>query len=111
MAKSMVVRSKSAPMSQLFGGLHIDPSTDTFEIQGAAGVISIVVKRPNGNVQTATIRAKARLTEWSNFERTEMSRAERQNLVKQMRRTGLTQSAIAKKLGISQPTVSLDLKN
>ncbi len=109
MAKSLM-SVQSAPMSRLFGGLQIEPSTDTFEIQGAAGVISITVKKANGAVQTATIRAKGRMTEWSNFERSGMSTAERQKLVKQMRRTGLTQSAIAKKLGVSQPTVSLDLK-
>lgn len=84
------VHAHSAPMPSLFGGLQIDPRSDTFLIEGSVGVISVSVRRPNGDVQTATVRAGGRLTEWSNFEPGRISVDERRRLVRDMRRAGLT---------------------
>ncbi len=94
------------------GGLQIDMSKEFFTIEGGAGVLFASVKRANGDVQTARTRAsgKGRLTEWTSFESGGMSADERRNLIKQMRKGGLTQTAIGKMLGVSQPTVSLDLR-
>lgn len=110
MAKSLSPQRNPPPMLSLFGGLQIDPRIDAFQIEGSAGVISVSVRRPNGDVQTATVRAEGRMTEWSNFEPRGMSADRRRRLVKEMRRAGLSQSTIAKKLGVSQATVSLDLR-
>lgn len=110
MSRSTVQASRPVSAFPILGGLQINPITDTFRIEGSAGVIAVFVKRPNGDVQTAKTRAGGRLTEWTNFEPAGMSVSERRRLVRDMRRDGLSQSAIANLLGVSQPTVSLDLK-
>ncbi len=104
------VNTRPTSASFLFGGLQIDPRTSTFRIEGSAGVISASVRKANGDVQTARTRAGGRLTEWTRFDPAGMSAEERRRLVKEMWRSGLKQSAIANMLGVSQPTVSLDLR-
>ena len=90
--------------------LSIDPRRDTFKITGSSGVISAHVRKADGEVISLRVRARGSFRQLTNFEASELSLPERRRLEREMYKDGLSQAAIADLLGVSQATVSLDLK-
>jgi hypothetical protein len=90
--------------------LSIDPQHDTFKITGSSGVISRHVRKSDGEVISLRVRARGSFRELTTFDANELSVPERRRLERDMYKDGLSQSAIADLLGLSQATVSLDLK-
>jgi len=90
--------------------IKIDPRSDTYVIKGGAGVAVAHVKKPNGEVQSMHIRTDGALQQFTRFDPNQISVAERRNLEKSLYQKGMSQSDIADLLGVSQATVSLDLK-
>lgn len=91
--------------------LNISPVTDKFVIKGASGVAVAHVQKPNGHVYSARVQANGALQQFTQFDANRLSVQERRELESQLHnRDNLTQSEIADLLGVSQATVSNDLK-
>lgn len=84
--------------------------SDDVKLRIRNGVISASVKRADGRVQSATSMLGGQFRQLTDFDPAGLSLAERQKLVKKLRRDGLKQTAIADLIGVSQATVSLDLR-
>jgi len=90
--------------------LSIDPQKDTYVIKGGAGVAVAHVRKPTGEVQSVHVRANGALQQFTQFNPASISVAERRELEKDLHEKGMSQSDIADMLGVSQATVSLDLR-
>ncbi len=97
-------------VANVVSDLSIDPKRDTFKIAGSSGVISAHVRKADGEVISLRVRARGSFRELTRFDASELSVPERRRLEREMYKDGLSQSAIADLLGVSQATVSLDLK-
>ena len=105
-----LVPVKPNSIVSFFSNLRIDPRRDTFKIVGSASVISAHVKRPTGEVLSARVRAKGSLKQFTKFDPKDLTIQERRVLEHEMHKEGMSQAGIADLLGVSQATVSLDLK-
>jgi transcriptional antiterminator len=74
------------------------------------GVISIHKRHSNGRVESLRLRARGSFRQATQFDRNQISIRERRKLETDMHRSGMSQAEIADLLGVSQATVSLDLK-
>lgn len=83
---------------------------DDIKLRIRNGVVSAHVKRPDGRVHSATTMLNGQFRQLTNFDPSGLSPAERQRVVKKLRKDGLRQTAIADLIGVSQATVSLDLR-
>jgi len=91
--------------------LNLDPTRDTFIIKGAGGVVVAHVKKPNGQVLSVRVRADGALQQFTRFDSSQLSVAERRELEHQLyTEENLKQTEIADLLGVSQATVANDLK-
>ena len=84
-------------------------SRDDVTLRIHRGIMTIRVKRSDGRIQsdsTAIGGPSQRL----NFDPSALSPAERPNVARRLRREGHRQRAIARLLGVSQATFSLDLR-
>lgn len=84
--------------------------TDTFKITGSGGVVSIHKTKKDGRVESLRVRANGSFQQATRFDPSQISITERRELEVGMYESGLSQSEIADLLGISQATVSLDLR-
>ena len=89
--------------------LQIGPHDDA-KLRIRAGVVSAHVKRADGRVQSATTMLNGQFRRLTAFDPSGLSRTARRKVVRQLRKEGLRQTAIADLLGVSQATVSLDLR-
>jgi DNA-binding NarL/FixJ family response regulator len=105
-----LVPVKPNAMVSFFRHLRIDPRRDTFKIVDSASVISAHVKRPTGEVLSARLRAKGSLKQFTKFDPADLTVQQRRVLEREMPKEGMSQAGIANLLGVSQATVSLDLK-
>lgn len=105
-----LVPVKTNKALSIFDHLGINPGRDTFKIQGSSGMIYGHAKKPTGEVLSVRIRARGSLKQFTNFDPNELSIDERRTLEQEMHDEGLPQAEIADLLGVSQATVSLDLK-
>jgi hypothetical protein len=97
------------PVIFSFGDLRID-SEDDFKMVGSGGVISAHVRRSNGDVHSIRVWPGGRLKEYRRFDARDLTIDQRRALVETMYEKAYTQAEIADQLGVSQATVSLDLK-
>jgi transcriptional antiterminator len=84
--------------------------TDTFKVTGSNGIISIYKRKEDGCIESLRVRASGSFKQATQFEPSQISIEERRNLEEGMRKSGLSQAEIADLLGVSQATVSLDLR-
>lgn len=91
--------------------LNINPLTDKFVIKGASGVAVAHVQKPDGQVYSARVQANGALQQFTQFDANRLTLEERRELEHKLHyKDNLTQSEIADLLGVSQATVSNDLK-
>ena len=90
-------------------GLNVD-SDDDLKLRVKGGVASAHIKRVDGSVQSATSVLDGRFRQMTNFDPEGMTPKERRKVVRSLAKAGHRQTAIADLLGVSQATVSLDLR-
>lgn len=88
----------------------IDPMKDRYVIKGGGGVLVAQVKKSNGEVVTAHMRANGALQQMSQFDPSALSVSERRQLEHQLHKEGYTQTEISGLVGVTQQTVAHDLK-
>lgn len=99
------------PQSVVPINLNIDPHRDTYVIRGSGGVAVAHVRKPDGQVFSTRVQANGALKQFTSFDATALSVAERRNLEHQLYTVQrLRQTEIADLLGVSQATVANDLK-
>lgn len=97
--------------SPMATNLNVDPYRDTYVIRGAGGVAVAHVRKPDGQVFSSRVLANGALQQFSCFDSTALSVADRRNLEHQLyTEHRLRQTEIADLLGVSQATVANDLK-
>jgi DNA-binding NarL/FixJ family response regulator len=106
---SAVVKFEPAQVIAFLEDLKIG-TRDDVKLRIRAGVVTAHVKRPNGRVQSVTTMLGGRFRRLTAFDPSELSPADRRKVVKHLNKEGLRQTAIADLLGVSQATVSLDLR-
>lgn len=81
---------------------------DSYTITGSGNIAVMQVKKHDGTVQTATLKTMGALQKkiYTQYNPESKSTEERNNTIKKLKKSGLTQVDIAKMLGISQSTVS-----
>ncbi len=85
--------------------------TDDLKLTYSGGVIKAVIRREaTGDVQTAHFHAKGGFRQVSQFRPEELTLDERRELTVRLSAERHTQAEIAELLGVSQATVSLDLR-
>ena len=84
--------------------------SDDVKVRIRNGTLSAVVKRADGRIQTGTTMLGGKFQRATNYDKAASSPLERRKIVKLLRKEGHRQTAIAELLGVSQATVSLDLK-
>lgn len=104
-----VIRFEAAQVGAFLHDLKIGPRDDvTLRVKG--GVARAHVKRASGEIHSATTMLGGKFRALTAFDSTDLSPAERRKVVKQLDKDGHTQTAIAALVGVTQATVSLDLK-
>ncbi|MBY5551027.1 sigma-70 family RNA polymerase sigma factor [Rhizobium leguminosarum] len=93
-------------LTSMFG---IEPG-DKFNLSGISDFMSLHVEKPDGRVISQKFRTDGSFRQVTVFNKGTVDPEERRKIVVQLDKDGLSQSAIADLLGISQPTVSLDLQ-
>jgi DNA-binding NarL/FixJ family response regulator len=83
---------------------------DDVKLRIRNGVVTVHAKRPSGRVDSATIMLGGQFQQSTKFDPSGLSPKARQKVVKKLRKDGLRQTAIADLIGVSQATVSLDLR-
>lgn len=80
---------------------------DSVVVEYHKGFAQATVRKPDGRVLTQRVYSRSGFQSFTTFEPATMSRDEMKHLVREMRATEhTTQAEIARKLGISQSTVS-----
>lgn len=105
-----IVKFESGRVGPFLDGLKIGPRDDV-KLRIRAGVITANVKKPSGRIQSVTAMLNGSFQQLTAFDPTDLSVAERRRIVKKLKKDGLRQTAIADLLGVSQATVSLDLRS
>lgn len=108
MAKNPIVVKTNNTLSSL-ELMNIGPK-DTAIIKISAGAIDAHVKKPSGEVLSISDQANGALRQLTQFDPSKVSIQERRQLELDMSKKGRTQAEIANLLGMSQPTVSVDLR-
>ncbi|MER8800174.1 hypothetical protein [Mesorhizobium sp. M0019] len=83
---------------------------DDVKLRIRAGIVSAHVKRADGRVQSATTMLNGQFRQLTDFNPSGLTPAARRRIVKKLRKDGHRQTAIADLIGVSQATVSLDLR-
>ncbi len=104
-----LVPAKPDNLLSALGEFNVRP-TDTFKITGSGGVVSIHKRKKDGRVESLRVRANGSFQQATRFDPSQITIDERRTLEAGMYKSGLSQSEIADLLGVSQATVSLDLK-
>ncbi|OWO89550.1 hypothetical protein B5E41_30370 [Rhizobium esperanzae] len=79
-------------------------------LSGVSDFISVHVEKSDGRVISRKFRTDGSFRQMTVFNKATVDSEERCKIVVQLDEDGLSQTAIAHLLGISQPTVSLDLQ-
>lgn len=96
--------------SSFFVPVNIDPINDSYVIRGGAGVAVAHVKKPSGEVFSAHVKADGAFQQMTYFDPSKLSLEERRSLEFDLYEKDHSQAEIADLLGVSQPTVSADLR-
>src|SRR5688500_7357425 len=104
-----LVKIDPAALVTFIDDLRIGPRDDV-KLRIRGGIASAHVKRASGRVQSVTTMLNGRLRRLTDFRSSGLSPTERRKVVKELRKEGHRQTAIADLIGFSQTTVSHDLK-
>jgi hypothetical protein len=104
-----LVPAHPSGLSAVLGNLHLRPN-DTFKMTASNGVLSVYKRHSDGRVESLRLRARGSFRQTTQFDPSQVSIPERRRLEVGMHKSGLSQSEIADLLGVSQATVSLDLR-
>lgn len=105
-----VTMYRPATLDAFLDDLKTDFSRDEIKLVVRKGVAKATIKRANGHVHTAATMLGGRFQSRTSFDPTGMTPVRRRKLVRQFSKDGLRQTAIADLLGVSQATISLDLR-
>lgn len=84
---------------------------DSLTLKAQKGFVSLNLKRgKTGETTTLQLHSTGAYKKMVKFDPSALTREQRAELVKDLRKSKMTQAAIAAELGVSQPTVSLDLR-
>lgn len=103
---SKLIKFNSALVSTVLDDLRIGPRDDV-KMSIRNEVLTANVIRPDGRIHSVTTMLGHRFKRLTAISE-KLDRADRRKVVKQLRKEGLSQSAVANLLGVSQGTVSLD---
>ncbi len=104
-----LVPSRPDGMLDALADFNLRPG-DTFKIVSSKGVLSVHKRKPSGEVQSLRVRAKGSFRQSTSFDPGQINIEERRALEQEMTKAGLSQAEVADLLGVSQATVSLDLR-
>jgi DNA-binding NarL/FixJ family response regulator len=104
-----LVKTQATAIDAFIEDLDFNPRADDLTLRVRRGVMSARVKRADGRVYTATaiLGSFRRIV---SADPSNMSPAKRRKIVRELHKEGHRQTAIAEMLGVSQATVSLDLR-
>jgi len=105
----VVRRDQAKAVGAFVEGLALRRGDDA-KLRIRDGVLSANVKRADGTAHSLTLMLGGSFGQVTTFNATAVTPAKRAKLVKQLYRKGHRQVEIAGMLGVSQATVSLDLK-
>ncbi len=105
----VVRRDQSKTVGTFVEGLALRKGDDA-KLRIRDGVLTANVKRADGTAHSLTLMLDGAFEQVTTFDATAISPPKRAKLVKQLYRKGHRQVEIASMLGVSQATVSLDLK-
>lgn len=108
--ESMPVPNKGPNSISLVFPEGFDPAQDKFVAHGGGGYASLTVKKPNGQVQSQSYSANNRMQTYTTFDGSNLDKEERKKIVREMSSQGHSQAKIGIAVGVSQATVSNDLK-
>ena len=92
-------------------GLGISEN-DSIQVSYSGGVAECIIRTPDGRVITQRAFAQGRFRESTELDTRGMGREDKRQLARTLRGRGnLTQTQIAQRLGVSQPTVSNYLRD
>lgn len=109
MSTNLPAEREPHPLPALFARLGLDKVTprDKFEITYANDLFTVAVTREDGAQEIHRMHRTGRgFRSVHQFNPNDLTREERDNLVREMRADRMTQSNIARHTGISQTTVS-----
>ena len=106
MANDLIRSGKHVPA--LFESLGIESvsTKDTFSLEYAAGLLTATIRRQGGGVEVVRRSVKGGFSEITRFDPDGMSKQERNNLIHTLSAGRMTQSEIARRVGVSQATVN-----
>ena len=92
-------------------GLGISEN-DSIQVSYSGGVAECIIRTPDGRVITQRAFAQGSFRESTELDTRGMGREDKRQLARKLRKRGkLTQTQIAQRLGVSQPTVSNYLRD
>lgn len=109
MGKDLDVPRQRHPVPELFERMGIDKVSpkDKFSITYQDGLIRAVVKRRSGKTEAATKHVKGNgFQELSIFDPSEMSKRDRNSLIRTKYKSGESQASLAETFGLSQAMIS-----
>lgn len=105
-----IAQSNGHPIPSLFNSLGIAnvKTGDQFTINYSGGIIEASVKRKSGKTETAMMHVKSAggFSQLTTFDPDQMSKKERNELIKKLKNSGETQQKLGKKFGLSQTMIS-----
>lgn len=104
-----LVKFVPSQVGAFFDDLRIN-SKDDVKVRIRGGVLTAHVKRASGRIESATTMLGGQFKQFTAFDPSSLSAADRRKAVQLLRSQGHRQTAIGNLLGVSQPTISLDLK-
>ena len=100
-----------AMLPSFLSGLGISED-DSIQVSYSGGVAECIIRTPDGRVITQRAFAQGRFRESTELDTRGMGREDKRQLARKLRKRGkLTQTQIAQRLGVSQPTVSNYLRD
>ncbi len=79
---------------------------DSFSIEYSDGLLVATVRKKNGVVQTSRRSVDGSFRETTSFDPESITKEERNTLIRRLADGRMTQAEIARRTGVSQPTVS-----
>ena len=107
MTRDLVPSTNAKTIPDLFEAIGISKVTpeDRFSIEYAAGFITATVDRKDGGTEVVRKHVRGGFTEVTSYDPTQMNRKDRDDVIRQLRSDGFTQSEIARRIGFTQATV------
>ena len=109
MGRDLEVVKQRHPVPALFERMGIEKVSpkDKFSITYQDGLLRAVVKRSDGKTETATKHVKGNgFQEMSIFDPDEMSKHDRNSLIRKKYKSGESQASLAETFGLSQAMIS-----